>query len=360
MKPYFETKLGTLYHGDCLDILPGLPKVDLCLTDPPYMGCVQDDWDNQWASDHSFLQFVKDLTTQFSQLLEDNGSLYFFASSRLSSKIELVISEQFNVLNHIVWSKGDSRNGVAGTGIDITALRKFWTATSERLIFAEKFISDSAYNSSIVYENSDYFSACEKAKSSIMGEYLKSEFKKAGVSNRQIASLFPSKTGGVTGCVSNWLNGDNFPTKDQYLKIREYLNMSGEYEYLRREYEDLRREYEDLRRPFYPLKNGPWGDVWVFNPPKKRFGHPCQKPFDLISHILKISSRKNDTVLDPFIGSGTTAVACEQLRRRWIGIELSEKYCEIAAKRIEKETAQLDLFEDTKPIIKPKQEEMFA
>jgi len=36
VKPYFKTKLGTLYRGDCLDILPGLPKVDLCLTDPPY------------------------------------------------------------------------------------------------------------------------------------------------------------------------------------------------------------------------------------------------------------------------------------------------------------------------------------
>jgi len=50
------------------------------------------------------------------------------------------------------------------------------------------------------------------------------------------------------------------------------------------------------------------------------------------------------TVLDTYLGSGTTALACEELNRRWIGIEISERYCEIAAKRIENETKQLKLF----------------
>ena len=44
------------------------------------------------------------------------------------------------------------------------------------------------------------------------------------------------------------------------------------------------------------------------------------------------------------IGSGTTAIACERLGRKWIGIEISEAYCEIAAKRIEKENQQLKMF----------------
>jgi site-specific DNA-methyltransferase (adenine-specific) len=46
-----------------------------------------------------------------------------------------------------------------------------------------------------------------------------------------------------------------------------------------------------------------------------------------------------------FFGTGTLAVACEELNRRWIGIEIEEKYCEIAAKRIEKERSQLKLFQ---------------
>jgi len=50
--------------------------------------------------------------------------------------------------------------------------------------------------------------------------------------------------------------------------------------------------------------------------------------------ISKLTFSSNDIVLDPFIGSGTTAVACEKLGRRWIGIEISQEYCEIAKQRI--------------------------
>jgi site-specific DNA-methyltransferase (adenine-specific) len=69
--------------------------------------------------------------------------------------------------------------------------------------------------------------------------------------------------------------------------------------------------------------------------------HPAQKPVNLIIDLLRVSG---ESVLDPFIGSGTTAVACEITGRRWIGIEIEEKYCEIAAKRIEAERKQLKLF----------------
>ena len=53
--------------------------------------------------------------------------------------------------------------------------------------------------------------------------YMTKEFKKAGVKNKEVAKLFPSKTGGLTGCVSNWLNGENTPTEEQYLKIRGFV-----------------------------------------------------------------------------------------------------------------------------------------
>ena len=59
------------------------------------------------------------------------------------------------------------------------------------------------------------------------------------------------------------------------------------------------------------------------------------------------------------MGSGTTAIACEQLGRRWIGIEISEKYCEISAKRIERERQQLKLFPPEVEIKKPKQGDLF-
>ena len=77
---------------------------------------------------------------------------------------------------------------------------------------------------------------------------------------------------------------------------------------------------------------------------KNAYKHPATFP-ELLAHDHIISwSNEGDTVLDPMIGSGTTLKMAEKLNRRWIGIEIEEKYCEIAAKRIEKERSQLKLF----------------
>ena len=66
--------------------------------------------------------------------------------------------------------------------------------------------------------------------------------------------------------------------------------------------------------------------------------HPTEKPINLFEILLDNSSNKNDLILDPFLGSGTTAVACQNLGRRFIGIELSEKYCQIARDRLKQQT----------------------
>ena len=62
--------------------------------------------------------------------------------------------------------------------------------------------------------------------------------------------------------------------------------------------------------------------------------HPSQKPIKLIQKIINEFSKENDIILDPFLGSGTTAVAAKQLGRRFIGIEISERYCRIAEDRL--------------------------
>jgi site-specific DNA-methyltransferase (adenine-specific) len=71
--------------------------------------------------------------------------------------------------------------------------------------------------------------------------------------------------------------------------------------------------------------------------------HPTQKPLRLFKKILLDFSNENDIVLDPFIGSGTTAIACIKTGRRFIGIEKELKYVEIANKRIKDELNQLKL-----------------
>lgn len=73
--------------------------------------------------------------------------------------------------------------------------------------------------------------------------------------------------------------------------------------------------------------------------------HPCSKPLGIWKKIIQRTSvKENDLILDPFSGSGTTAVAAEDLNRRWICIEKEEKYCELSAKRIEQFLSQGKLF----------------
>lgn len=62
--------------------------------------------------------------------------------------------------------------------------------------------------------------------------------------------------------------------------------------------------------------------------------HPTEKPIDLMKFYVSNSSNKNDVVLDPFMGSGSTGIACKELNRNFIGIEIDEKYFDIAEKRI--------------------------
>lgn len=65
--------------------------------------------------------------------------------------------------------------------------------------------------------------------------------------------------------------------------------------------------------------------------------HPTQKPEELLRRFIIASSNKKDIVLDPFLGSGTTAVVAERLGRNWIGIEKEKKYIQMAKKRMSAE-----------------------
>lgn len=65
--------------------------------------------------------------------------------------------------------------------------------------------------------------------------------------------------------------------------------------------------------------------------------HPTQKPTELIKKIILDWTEDNSLILDPFLGSGTTAVACKELGRRYIGIEINPEYCKIAEERLRQE-----------------------
>ena len=85
----------------------------------------------------------------------------------------------------------------------------------------------------------------------------------------------------------------------------------------------------------------PNGDVWRSLKPQSNFvgenkrSHDCQKPLSVLRKCLTFSI--GNIIIDPFLGSGTTAVAAKQLGRQYIGIEISEKYCDIAVQRLAQE-----------------------
>jgi len=66
-------------------------------------------------------------------------------------------------------------------------------------------------------------------------------------------------------------------------------------------------------------------------------GHPCAKPVRWLTWLVGLASLEDETILDPFAGSGTTLRAAKDLGRRAIGIEIEERYCEIAARRMAQE-----------------------
>ena len=74
---------------------------------------------------------------------------------------------------------------------------------------------------------------------------------------------------------------------------------------------------------------------------KEKCGHPSQKPIDLIEKLIACSTDAGDLVIDPFLGSGTTAAAAQRIGRTWIGIEKEATYVQIAQKRL---AADSDLF----------------
>ncbi len=84
------------------------------------------------------------------------------------------------------------------------------------------------------------------------------------------------------------------------------------------------------RQEFIDWTNG----VWTFSGETRRRGHPAPFPVELPKRLIKLFSYVGDTVLDPFLGSGTTLVACRALGRRGIGVDVSRQYCEMAMERL--------------------------
>ena len=97
-------------------------------------------------------------------------------------------------------------------------------------------------------------------------------------------------------------------------------------------------------RPGRKQWNGGGSHAFWSVPKAGQFGHPTEKPVALFSSWVRDFTDYGDTILDPFMGSGTTGVSCAKLGRRFIGIEIEPRYFDIACRRIEAAYRQPDLF----------------
>lgn len=313
-----EIELNQAFNMDCLELMKDFPDgcIGLLMIDPPYFE-VKGDFDFIWPNFKVYLKDVEKWAIECKRILADNGSLFWWGNVEKIAYSQIILDKYFKFENHITWRKPDS---IQYQYYSVDLSRRFNTH-NERVLF---------------YSNEKDMTGLEMITEEYLkplnpfSKYLKSEFKKSGVKNREIAQLFPSKTGGLTGCVSNWLNGDNVITEEQYLKIREFLNC----EYLLKEYEELRSEYEELRRPFNNIEK--LEDVITHSQESKtskQYDHETIKAIGLIKRLLQATTRSDTIVFIPFWGSGTDSEACHELGLDWLATETNKKHFNNAKKR---------------------------
>jgi len=99
-------------------------------------------------------------------------------------------------------------------------------------------------------------------------------------------------------------------------------------------------EFQDLGEEFMALTL----DVWKFKPESaKKVGHPAPFPVELPRRCIELYTYKGDVVLDPFMGSGSTAIAAIQAGRKFFGYEMDIDYLEASVHRVRKECGNVDL-----------------
>lgn len=322
--------LNQIILGDCLEVMRELPdnSVDLILTDPPFFKVKNEAWDRQWADSAEFLRWVERLCVEWRRLLKPNGSLYCFASPRMSARVEVKIGEYFNVLTNIRWRKSGRSQAVRKE-----SLRAYFP-DSESIIFAEHFGSDSFAKGC-----AGYGEKCDELRRFVfepIRSYLAEEKHRAGVSGGQIQEWFASHgypkyaAARHSFAQSQW----EMPTAENYDCLRRCFNelAAGKF---------LRREYEYLRRPFYLSRSVPFTDIWDFKPVAAYAGkHVCEKPNAMLEHMISVSSKSESVVLDCFAGSSSTLIAAKKLGRNYIGIEIDEHWVKIARSRLRSGTSQ--------------------
>lgn len=286
-----------IYNMDCIDGMKQKVKsesVDLIIADPPYFKVINEKWDYLWRTEEDYIEWSIKWISEAYRTLRKGGSFYLFGYFRmLALLIPHLENMGFEVRQQIIINKG--MRAVSGRA---TKNYKMYPNVTESILF--------------LYKDSKPF-----AKT-----LLKQRQIELGLSSKEINEALGVKANG--GGMWSIYTGNNvckqLPTKDIWDKLQKTLKFNYPYNKIAMTY-NAELGITDV-----------WDDIDFY---KEKRIHPTQKPLKLINRLVNVSSLENDLILDPFMGSSTTAISCIINNRNYIGFEMDEEYYNKSIKRIE-------------------------
>jgi len=293
-----NVEINKIYNGDCVEFLKELgdETIDSCITDPPYWGVVDDEWDNQWKNITEYKEWCESWIREIARVTKKSASFFIFGYSyQLSHLLPIIESYGFKFRQQIVVWKG--MKSAAGR---VSSKLKMFPTTTEYIFY---FVKDSTdYIRDLLQERAIEKNLTPKEINEFLGK--------------------ASNGGGTWSSIAGKKQKNlQEPTREDWEKLNQLF---GELP-----------NYDDVVYKF----NLPMGVTDVFDDikfyfPKGEKLHTTQKPLELINRIVECCSNENDVIVDPFMGSGTTALSCKNLNRKYIGCELDEEYYKVCLERL--------------------------
>lgn len=300
---------NVIYNQDCIEgMKKNIPSesIDLLIADPPYFKVIGQTWDYMWRTEEDYVKWSEQWFAEASRVLRLGGSLYLFGYFRtLAYLLPILEKYGFKLRQQIILNKGiQAVSGRATKGY------KMYPCVTESILFLIKDPIPFSRN------------------------LLKGRQKELGIRAYEINEALGVKSngGGMWSIYTGKNICEQLPTEEYWIKLQKIL--------------DFEYPYDKLKITF----NTEMGvtDVWDgidFYAERKERIHPTQKPLKLIERLVKVSSNPGDIVLDPFMGSGTTAVAAANLDRSYVGFEVDKEYYEKSLNRLKTASKQKRLFD---------------
>ena len=318
-------ELNKVHNIDVLEGLGYLPddSVNLVLTDPPYnIGKAA------WDIIDNYVEWCGKWLKECERILKPNGILVFWhndfvQTSQLVTWINNNTRMSFNSVG--LWHKPMYRNVSWKNRSEKSNLRSWFNVFEWFVAYEMNDDGGGPTGLEQVLSNPELFQPLK--------QWYTSELERLGITKKDIAAAYTEATGRKPHMLRHYFQNSQFeiPTRKVWESVYEPLGFN-------KSYESLSDEYEAMRPPFNIVGGQDYSNYFRDEEEVEKMGktlpHPCMKPLNIIERLVQTYSREGDIVLDCFMGSGQTAIACERLGRQWIGIERDADYCKLAEQRI--------------------------